>query len=621
MGTDVLGKERMRGLPEAPFRLMAEEAPSAIVVTDGPAHRIVYANRAFSRLSGQAPADLAGKSVADALSGIDLAVLEQARRTGETVRLAGHRLTLPDGEATWWDISSTPIGEDTEGRMILTTAQEVTGHLMACRNAEGARATLDALMTHIPEGITIARGPGVHVERVSAHGVELARKTEAELIGDYARDRPEAWEIFLPGSAVPMPPDDRPIARAIRTGETMSNRTLMMRRPDGSMLPVLCSCGPITDPEGHITGAVLAWRDITDLHLAEAAARGSQERLALALLAGGLGTWEIDLKTRRTQLDPRAAHMLGLAPEAAVVDARRVVSFIHPDDRPRVRAAFTAAARSRTPYAVEFRACIGLSEERWLSSQGTFAAGTAIGVARDITERRRREAALQNAVNARDLLVREADHRIKNSLQITANLLQLQQGRLPDPDARAALGDAIARVRAVGEAHRSLYQSRDLTTVDFGQTLADLCAHVSNLSAVVDVTCAGEGDLEVDAERALPLALIVNELLTNASKHAYPAGAAGTVRARASGMADALVVRISDDGVGLADADEADGPGLGGSIVRAMARQIGSSVEVASAPGRGTTVTLRLPRHSGGPESAAPLLRARHSPAGSSARS
>jgi len=228
------------------------------------------------------------------------------------------------------------------------------------------------------------------------------------------------------------------------------------------------------------------------------------------------------------------------------------------------------------------------------------AAANLLGLA---IERTRHDIELQKMLAARDLLLREADHRIKNSLQLVASLLTMQRSRLADPGAAAALDHAIARVRAVAATHNALHQSADLRSVGFGRMLRDLCEHVAQLNASVAVECSADEDLELDAERAMPLGMIVSELLTNAVQHAYPAAQAGTVRAQAEDTEGTLNVVISDFGVGLPPTPPAAPASLGTTIVSALARQIGAELHVQSRPGQGTSVSIRLPRLPGGDNS------------------
>lgn len=211
-------------------------------------------------------------------------------------------------------------------------------------------------------------------------------------------------------------------------------------------------------------------------------------------------------------------------------------------------------------------------------------------------ERNRRDAALRQALEARDTLLREADHRIKNSLQLVASLLGIQRTRLSNEDAIAALEGAIARVRAVAETHRALNESIDLRNVAFGRMLSDLCSHAAEFNPNVTVTCSAEGALELDAERAMPLGMIVSEALINAVRHAYPSGRSGEVLARAGERGEFLAIEIADRGIGYRSEAQLAGPSLGTTIIRSLARQIGAELEIDSTPGQGTTLTIRLPR-------------------------
>lgn len=230
------------------------------------------------------------------------------------------------------------------------------------------------------------------------------------------------------------------------------------------------------------------------------------------------------------------------------------------------------------------------------------AAANLLGMA---IERDRREAELRREVRQRELLVREADHRIKNSLQLVASLLTLQRARLKVPEAVTALDEAIARVYAVAESHRALHESADLRTVVLGRLLADLCEHLGQLSTTVAIGCSCEAGIELDAERAIPLGLIVSELLTNAFRHAYPDGKRGMVRVRAGLEGETIEVTISDDGIGMETDAAGNDRSLGTTIIRSLVRQIKADFTLSTAPGEGTKATLRL-RKAAEPEAPSP---------------
>jgi two-component sensor histidine kinase len=216
-----------------------------------------------------------------------------------------------------------------------------------------------------------------------------------------------------------------------------------------------------------------------------------------------------------------------------------------------------------------------------------------VGVVSDVTERRERENALQAALDARDVLMHEADHRIKNSLQLVASLLSLQMSRAPDAVTKQALGEAMARVDAIANAHLALERSPDLRTIEIDRMLGDLAARVGALNPSVTIRCAACAGVGLDARQAIPLGLLASEALTNALRHAYPPGTPGRISLRTARDGDALELVIADDGKGLPPAPRR--PGLGSSLITALGRQIGATVTTDSAPGAGVTITVRLP--------------------------
>ncbi|WP_372622502.1 sensor histidine kinase [Falsiroseomonas sp.] len=220
----------------------------------------------------------------------------------------------------------------------------------------------------------------------------------------------------------------------------------------------------------------------------------------------------------------------------------------------------------------------------------------AVSASLNITALKATERALREAVAHRELLQREADHRIKNSLQLVAGVLRLQRGRLAEPAAALALDEAVSRVNAVAEAHGALQRSPDLRNADAGAMVAKLCRLADRLNPDVTVSCSWTGDTHLEVDRAIPLGLVVSELLTNALCHAYPPGQAGVVQVRVAGpMAEVLEVEVRDDGIGMPAPGDRPGS-LGGDLVRTLSARIGAAVETESTPGQGATVRLRMAR-------------------------
>ena len=155
----------------------------------------------------------------------------------------------------------------------------------------------------------------------------------------------------------------------------------------------------------------------------------------------------------------------------------------------------------------------------------------------------------------REVLLREVNHRVGNSLQIIASLLHLQANSSTQEDVKAALTNAMGRVAAVAQVHRRLYTSHDLKSVLLNQYLESLLEDLRRSAEgnkMSRLTLSAEA-IEIDPDRAVAIGIIVNELVMNAVKYAYPDGA-GPIHVEIKAQGDDLVLAISDDGVGLDDA-------------------------------------------------------------------
>jgi two-component sensor histidine kinase len=196
----------------------------------------------------------------------------------------------------------------------------------------------------------------------------------------------------------------------------------------------------------------------------------------------------------------------------------------------------------------------------------------------------------------REVLLREVNHRVGNSLQIIASLLHLQANSATQEDVKAALTNAMGRVAAVAQVHRRLYTSHDLKSVLLNQYLESLLEDLRRSAEgnkMSRLTLRAE-PIEIDPDRAVAIGIIVNELIMNAVKYAYPDGA-GPIHVELKAQDDDLLLTISDDGVGLDVKTDPRSTGMGQRIVSAMAAKLEASVERDPAHS-GTRVVVRFPR-------------------------
>jgi two-component sensor histidine kinase len=196
----------------------------------------------------------------------------------------------------------------------------------------------------------------------------------------------------------------------------------------------------------------------------------------------------------------------------------------------------------------------------------------------------------------REVLLREVNHRVGNSLQIIASLLHLQANSSTQDGVKAALTNAMGRVAAVAQVHRRLYTSHDLKSVLLNQYLEALLEDLRRSAEgnkMSRLTLRAE-PIEIDPDRAVAIGIIVNELVMNAVKYAYPDGA-GPIHVVLNAHGDDLELSIADDGVGLNVKTDPRSTGMGQRIVTAMAQKLDASVE-RDPKHAGTRIVLRFRR-------------------------
>ena len=360
---------------------------------------------------------------------------------------------------------------------------------------------------------------------------------------------------------------------------------------------------PLSDWRGRMVSQVIVLRDVTERSRADKALRESEEKYRLHFENLNDVIWTMDSQFQVISVSPSVERHLGYTPEDVIGKTFPELNILGPEyleaalsDTLRVLAGEWIASAVYEFITKDGRRIIGEVSGAPVVRDGKVTA--IISVARDITERQQAEEQLKVSLQEKEVLLKEIHHRVKNNLQVISSLLSLQASSIASSAIEELFHESQNRIQSMALVHEALYQSGDLSRIDMGAYVRDMTGHLQDSYAA---NARGVG-LQVDSDhvyqdidKAIPCGLIINELVSNAFKHAFPNGRNGTIRVelRADGDGGAVVL-VQDDGVGLPpNLDFRNTTSLGLLLVNSLARQLNGTIELRSE--NGTRVTLTLP--------------------------
>lgn len=469
----------------------------------------------------------------------------------------------------------------------------------ALTKAEQGDRLLSALMENIPEGITIC-DTDLNLTRVSSYGMDLLGGSQE---GRPVREVISQWKVYRPDGITPLPEEELPLIRAVRHGEAVRDMELVEADISGKKISLLCNAAPIRDAKGEITGGIAAWRDITERKEEESVLNEKMLEYSAMFEHSIVAKAEAEPRTGRFVKVNRAfSDLTGYSPEELYEMTFSDIS--HPGDRERIKRFEPDESGNWDKWQLEKRYIKKDGSVIWVNVSGNllhFEDGRpnrTISVILDITSIKQAENALKTSLAEKDVLLKEIHHRVKNNMQVISSLLSLQADQSKDMAIRDILQEVSHRVRTMAMVHEKLYQSADMAMIDFAEYAESLLNYLCRVYRIESSKIRIVKNLEpvhLPVNEAIPLGLVLNELITNVLKHAFPDGRDGEMTLNLySKDRNGFVLSIRDSGKGLPEGFDwrlADSLGL--RLVQMLATQIHADMDVKIEEGTEFRITSR----------------------------
>ena len=496
------------------------------------------------------------------------------------------------------DIAETP--EAGETFLAGLVERSIQGDATGSWTEETYRGLLEAL----PDALVIVRSDGlivlVNAQTEKLFGYrrnELLNQPIERLVPDGVRHKHVSYRDSYFAD-----PHIRPMGAGI---------DLHGRGKDGTEFPVEISLSPLHTESGlHVISTI---RDITEKKRLEARYRTLVEEIPavtfMAALDGGLS---------ELYVSPQIEELLGFTQQQWVENPILWYTQLHEDDRQRWHEEFarTLNCAERFQSVYRFRARDG--HVVWVHGEakvGRDSDGRPLflqGVAFDITDRKEAEEALRHArdelevkvqkrtaqiqasLQEKEVLLKEIHHRVKNNLQLISSMMRLQSGKMEDANMLHVFKESQDRVKTMARIHEELYRSKDLARIDFAQYVQGLTTNLvrsfgSGIKLIVDIN-----DIYFGIDTAIPCGLIINELVSNCLKYAFPEGKQGEIRIglRTNGS-DQFTLTVRDNGVGFpVDLNFQKTNSLGLQLVNTLAKQLRGTIQLDRDSGTAFAITF-----------------------------
>ena len=360
------------------------------------------------------------------------------------------------------------------------------------------------------------------------------------------------------------------------------------------------------DEQGRFIGHFGVQREITAQKLMENDLRINAARLSEAQHLARLGNWELDLRSNELVWSDEIFRIFEIDKMRMDASYKAFLEVVHPDDRAMVDDAYTNSVGERKPYSIVHRLMMPDGRIKYVHERGETdydSSGCPIrshGTVQDVTNRQLAKLQIEKSLREKEMLLREIHHRVKNNLQIISSLLYFQSKKIRDSEDLAVFSEGQNRLRSMILVHENLYRSDDLMHIEVGDYLRALTDGIRQsympMSMRVDLAIDIQ-PMGLPLEIAMPVGMIVNELLSNVYKYAFPDERRGVVRIGVIPMEGAFEIGVDDNGVGLPQGIDLERPmTFGLQLVHGLTSQLGGRLSCERNGGTSVRVHVPIPQ-------------------------
>jgi len=559
-------------------------------------HRNLAVNEAFEKMSGLTKAEIVGKTdeeifppdLAAACKTSDERVLE----SGKALRFEEAILDR-DGRRTVYETIKSPFRN---------SAGEIAGIVGVSRNISDRKQTEAALRESEERFRTLYENSTVGLYRTTPDGrILLANPALLRMLGY------DSFEEIVSRNLEPdgLGPE---YSRAsfkdrVEKDGLIQGLEAAWKKKDGTTVYIRESARAIFDPSGRVKYYEGTVEDVTERKRAEIELLASETKFRRIFDRSLEGIFQTTLEGRMLSANKAMVRMFGYEslPEFLATDVHTHYAEI--EARSKIIEALKAEGEIRN-WELRFRRKDGtifhVLANATIVRDETGRIGHIEGMLADISDLVQSKADLESALREKETLLKEIHHRVKNNMQVVSSLLNLQSQYLQDPKAITAFQDSQYRIRSMFMIHESLYRSDSLSRVDFAAYIRNLAQALIGSQAKYPGRIELRTDVEpvnFDLKTAVPLGLIINELVSNALKHAFPKDRKGTITVGLHHQTkDEFLLSVRDDGVGLpGDMELGQSKSMGLQLVETLTGQLDGRIELGPPPGADFRISFHAP--------------------------